>query len=111
MLECPEAQTAVLSTCICSEQGIARSVAVAGEAAAASQPCRTCCIRSLVVQASSGGLSGTDGWLGLTLAVVTMLATVANFVTLQASRHLGFTATQLQAGAGLIGRVAHVCRA
>lgn len=53
-----------------------------------------------MVQASSGGLSGTDGWLGLALAVVTMLATVVNFVTLQASRHLGFTATQLQAGAG-----------
>lgn len=102
MLECPEAQTAVLSTCVCSEpvQGIARSAAVAGEAAAAPQPCRTCCIRALLVQASSGVLSGTDGWLGLALAVVTMLATVVNFVTLQASRHLGFTATQLQAGAG-----------
>ncbi|PRW59246.1 colon cancer-associated Mic1 [Chlorella sorokiniana] len=46
--------------------------------------------------ASSGGLSGTDGWLGLALAIVTMVMTVANFVILQASRHLGFTATQLQ---------------
>lgn len=48
------------------------------------------------LQAGAGGLSDTEGWLGFMLAVITMLATVVNFVSLQAYRHFGFTATQLQ---------------
>ncbi|PSC73805.1 hypothetical protein C2E20_2922 [Micractinium conductrix] len=44
---------------------------------------------------AAGGLEGA-GWLGFGLAVVTLLMTIANFITLQASSGLGFTSLGLQ---------------
>lgn len=44
-----------------------------------------------LLQGAKGGLDSSDGWLGFSLAILTMLATVVNFVCLQASRGFNFT--------------------
>ncbi len=50
------------------------------------------------LQGSSAGLSSSDGWIGFGLSVGSLVATVVYFVTLQASRHLGFSSLHLQVG-------------
>lgn len=47
-------------------------------------------------KAEAGGLGNSRGWLGFAMAVVALLSTVVYFITLQATRHMGYTATQLQ---------------
>lgn len=63
---------------------------------------------------SGAGLSDWRGWLGFGLSLASMATTVVYFVSLQASRRLGFTSLQLQVGGGMWGCCAvHVgpCRA
>ncbi len=47
---------------------------------------------------SGAGLNDWRGWLGFGLSLASMAATVVYFVSLQASRRLGFTSLQLQVG-------------
>lgn len=47
---------------------------------------------------SGAGLSDWRGWLGFGLSLASMATTVVYFVSLQASRRLGFTSLQLQVG-------------
>lgn len=61
---------------------------------------------------SGAGLSDWRGWLGFGLSLASMAATVVYFVSLQASRRLGFTSFQLQAGGagGVAWRVGEEAR-
>jgi drug/metabolite transporter (DMT)-like permease len=45
---------------------------------------------------TGAGLNGWRGWLGFGLSLASMATTVVYFVSLQASRRLGFTSLQLQ---------------
>lgn len=56
--------------------------------------CPCCC---LALQSSGAGLTGWRGWLGFGLSVLSMVSTVFYFISLQASRSMGFATLQLQA--------------
>lgn len=49
-----------------------------------------------VGRGSGAGLTGWRGWLGFGLSVLSMVSTVFYFISLQASRSMGFTTLQLQ---------------
>ncbi|KAL4425701.1 hypothetical protein ABPG75_009717 [Micractinium tetrahymenae] len=49
-----------------------------------------------VSKSASGGLNSPHGWLGFGLSIISMGCTVVYFVSLQASRRLGFTSPLLQ---------------
>lgn len=61
-------------------------------------------ISPLRKQASSGGIAGWRGWLGLGLSLCSMASTILYFCSLQAFRGLGFTSAQLQVCLCVCGR-------
>lgn len=58
---------------------------------------------------SGAGLNDWRGWLGFGLSLASMAATVVYFVSLQASRRLGFTSLQLQVGHGAAALCCTAC--
>lgn len=58
---------------------------------------------------SGAGLNDWRGWLGFGLSLASMAATVVYFVSLQASRRLGFTSLQLQVRCAGVLRCAAFC--